>query len=144
MEKLWNNFTIFFEANQALIIWLGSSSAFFFIVTLAALPLIIIRIPEDYFKHKNRSIIEPKHPALRLLLLILKNLWGYIFILVGFILLFVPGQGLLTIFIGIMLIDFPRKYQFECWLVRKKFILQSLNWIRKRNNKPALRIRERG
>lgn len=141
MEKLWNNFTIFFEANQALIIWLGSSSAIIFILTLAALPLIIIRIPQDYFIHKNRNIIQLRHPLLRLLLLIFKNLWGYIFIVVGLILLFVPGQGLLTIFIGIMLIDFPRKYQFECWLVRKKFILHSINWIRKKYHQTPLRIR---
>src|SRR6056297_1550984 len=103
MEKIWHSFTHFFEANQALIIWLGSSSAFIFILTLAALPLIIIRIPQDYFIHKNRNIIQLRHPLLRLLLLIIKNLWGYIFILVGVLLLFVPGQGLLTIFIGIML-----------------------------------------
>ena len=140
MENIWQNIIETFIANQSLFIWLGSSSALLFVVTLATLPLLITRIPEDYFTHKDRHKITAKHPLLRILLIVIKNLWGYIFILVGIALIFLPGQGLLTIFIGIMLIDFPGKYRFECWLVKKRYILNSLNWVREKNGKGRLKV----
>jgi hypothetical protein len=38
-----------------------------------------------------------------------KNALGVLFYLSGLAMLILPGQGLLTIFIGLVLLDFPRK-----------------------------------
>ena len=48
------------------------------------------------------------------------------------------SQGLLTILIGIMLTDFPGKYKLERWLVRKRPVLTSINWLRQRAGKSPL------
>ncbi len=53
--------------------------------------------------------------------------------------LFLPGQGLLTILAGILILDFPGKYKLEHYLISKPVVLDSLNWIRRRHNVPNLR-----
>jgi putative transmembrane protein PGPGW len=71
-------------------------------------------------------------------LLIVKNTIGIILIVAGIIMLALPGQGILTMLVGLVLIDFPGKYQAERWVVERKFILQSINWIRSKAGKPGL------
>jgi hypothetical protein len=53
-----------------------------------------------------------------------------ILIATGILLLVLPGQGILTLLVGLVLLDFPGKYQAERWIVERKYILQSINWIR--------------
>ncbi len=43
-----------------------------------------------------------------------------------------PGQGLLTLLIGLLLLNFPGKYRLERWLVRRPGVLRTLNWVRRR------------
>ena len=61
-------------------------------------------------------------------------------LLAGILMLFLPGQGLLTLFLGILLIDFPGKYKTERWLISQPAIANSLNWLRKRRNIRAIVI----
>jgi hypothetical protein len=67
-----------------------------------------------------------------------KNVVGYMLIVLGITMLFMPGQGLLTVLLGIILIDFPGKYRFERWLVLRKHVLRSINWLRIRANAEPL------
>ncbi len=55
-------------------------------------------------------------------------------ILAGILMLILPGQGILTILIGIGLSDFPKKYQLERWFAKKPTLLNSMNWLRKKAN----------
>ncbi|HRD19060.1 MAG TPA: hypothetical protein PLB60_08410, partial [Candidatus Marinimicrobia bacterium] len=57
---------------------------------------------------------------------------------VGFLLLFIPGQGILTILVGIILMNFPGKYRLERKLVQRPGVLQGINKIRKKFNRPLL------
>jgi hypothetical protein len=41
-----------------------------------------------------------------------------------------PGQGILTIIIGIILSDFPYKYKIERWIINHPKILKYINKIR--------------
>ena len=52
----------------------------------------------------------------------------------------VPGQGLLTIFMGVMLIDFPGKHRFERWLVSRRVILAAANRLRAKAGRPPLEV----
>ena len=61
-------------------------------------------------------------------------------LLLGIMLLVLPGQGILTIIVGIILVDFPMKYRLERWLVSRKKVLKSMNWLRKRANKKPLKL----
>ena len=68
----------------------------------------------------------------------MKNILGILLLLVGIVLLFIPGQGLLTIFTGLMLINFPGKRRLELYIVRKNTILRAINWIRTRAGKDKI------
>ncbi len=52
--------------------------------------------------------------------------------------LMTPGQGLLTILVGLVLTDFPGKHKIEQKLIAMPKVLSSLNWIRAKAKKPPL------
>lgn len=123
-------------------LWLSLVSAVTFVTSLVALPWLATLIPADYFLHEKR---EPSRwnripPALRLLLILLKNVLGMVLLAGGFIMLFVPGQGLLTIAMGMLLLDYPGKYQLERWLVSHKPVLKGLNWLRAKRGAAPLEV----
>ena len=78
--------------------------------------------------------------AVRVLAIIGKNVLGLLLVALGIVLSIpgVPGQGILTILLGIMLLDFPGKRRFEHWLVSRPKIFSAINKLRQRFSKPAL------
>ena len=86
---------------------------------LIASPLLVgwlvVRLPADYFTVQRRQppAFWERHRVLRPVILVVKNLVGVILIAAGLVMLFVPGQGLLTVAVGLMLLDFPGKRGFE-------------------------------
>lgn len=101
-----------------------------FIGTLVALPILVARIPEDYFvRSKARSPRRYAHSPARLLSLIARNLAGVVFVLVGIAMLFMPGQGILTILIGIILMNFPGKRLLVLRFVRHPSVFGAINWM---------------
>lgn len=126
--------------NETVILWLAASTIITFVATLIAVPILIIRIPPDYF---SRQKIHARpwanlHPVVRAMLVTGKNVLGAIFVVAGIIMLVLPGQGIFTILIGIMLLDFPGKYRLERWIVARRPVLQSINWLRQRAGRAAL------
>jgi len=112
-----------------------------FIGTLVAIPAILIRLPADYFdEEKPHTWMETYHPIIRKISLFLKNGVGYIFLLAGFAMLVLPGQGLLTMLIGVSLIDFPGKRQFEKKLMCLPGVLKTINALRQKYGKPSFSI----
>jgi hypothetical protein len=47
---------------------------------------------------------------------------------------------LLTLLVGVFLLDFPGKYAFEKWLVGRPGVLRMINWLRRRRGRPPLAI----
>src|SRR5919202_7066364 len=89
-------------------------SVVFFVGSLIAIPFILVRLPENFFDIRvPRRWMEDHHPVLRVLGHVLKNLLGGIFVFAGFLMLFLPGQGVLTMLIGVTLLDFPGKRRLE-------------------------------
>ena len=110
-----------------------------FIGSLIAIPLILVRLPADYFDTRTpRHWMKNHHPVLRLLGLVIKNVVGVVFVLAGFAMLFLPGQGLLTMLIGVSLVDFPKKRELEAKMVGQPTLLGVINAMRKKFNKPPL------
>ena len=136
-----NNF-IDLESHQQLLVWIGIGSLGVFILSLLALPWLVAKIPQDYFVPKKRqpSSWKNQHPVARLLTLIGKNLLGYGLILAGLLMLLLPGQGILTLVTGLLLIDYPGKFRIERRIVRTPAILNGLNWLRAKAKKPPLII----
>ncbi|HYG08570.1 MAG TPA: hypothetical protein VD835_01220, partial [Pyrinomonadaceae bacterium] len=54
----------------------------------------------------------------------------------------VPGQGVLTILMGVMLLDFPGKRRLELKLVSRPNVLRAINRIRQRFDRPPLQLDE--
>jgi len=65
-----------------------------------------------------------------------------VLVLLGVIMLVTPGQGLLTLLIGLLLLNFPGKYRLERWLVLRPGVLRGLNWLRRRHGEPPFEAPE--
>ena len=122
------------QNNVTIVWWLVASSALTFVLSLIFVPILVARIPADYFTHTRRhsTLWSSYHPVARLILLTLKNSLGLILVIAGIAMLVLPGQGLFTILAGIMLLNFPGKYRLERWLVSRPPVLRSINWLRRR------------
>jgi len=135
--------TEWLQQHQLLLGWMAALSVVTFVVSLIAVPMLIVRIPPDYFARSSRqwatSDRHGLHP-LQVLLVIGKNLLGCFFLMAGLIMLVLPGQGVLTILIGIGLLNFPGKFKIERWIASRKYILNSMNWLRARSGKAPLVI----
>ena len=136
-----NALFLWFAAHPSVLIGLGVSSIFIFILSLLGVSWFVAQIPEDYFLTTKRSPsgLEKKAPVLRLLLLIGKNFLGVCLIAGGLLMLVLPGQGLITIITGLLLIDYPGKFQLEQKIVSIPSVLRTLNWIRIKAKKPLLK-----
>ncbi len=112
-----------------------------FIASLVAIPWILIRLPSDYFDLRvPRHWMKDHHPILRMIGLIIKNVVGFVFLLTGFLMLFLPGQGLLTMLIGISFLDFPNKRNLEVRIIGQPAVLNVINAVRHKFNKLPLTL----
>ncbi|HET8701667.1 MAG TPA: PGPGW domain-containing protein [Nitrococcus sp.] len=120
--------------------WLIGFSAIMLLISVIAVPWVAIVVPADYFTHTHRWRLHRRgggSPRMWLWLMV-KNLIGAILVILGLIMLVAPGQGILTILIGLGIADFPGKYHLERRLVSLPGVLRSLNWIRQRRGRPPL------
>ena len=128
------------EGHPGLSLGLAGLSVVTFVGSLLALPVLVARLPVDYFtdprRHRNR--LRQDRPLFYVALRGLKNLVGWALILSGILMLVLPGQGLLTILIGLILIDFPGKYALERRLASNPRILGAINWLRRRSGRDPL------
>jgi len=115
------------------------------VVSVAIVGYVLSRLPADYFVNPDARRPIDRHPILKVVAAIVRNGFGYFLITLGVVLSLpgVPGQGLLTIFMGIMLIDFPGKHRFERWLVSRRVILVGVNRLRAKSGRPPLQVEVR-
>jgi putative transmembrane protein PGPGW len=111
-----------------------------FVASVVAVPVMLVRIPFDYFgpgKHYHLPFSD-RHPVVRAGLLALRNVIGVLLVLAGIAMLVLPGQGVLTILAGLVLIHFPKKHELLRWIVSRRAVLASANWVRHRAGRPPL------
>lgn len=136
------------QTNDHIFWWATAASVATFVVSLIVVPILIARLPADYFIQSARPERPWEHmnPVLRIVLLIVlligKNVLGWLLILVGLVMIPLPGQGVLTLLIGLMLVDFPNKYKFEKWLITRERVRKTVNWIRHRAGREPIRVDE--
>lgn len=112
-----------------------------FSINLAIVSFVLVKIPANYFnKDHSRSFLSDRPPVIRYLGVVGKNLLGALLVALGIILSVpgVPGQGLLTILLGIMLLDFPGKRSLEYKLVSRPSVFKTINKLRRKFGKPDL------
>lgn len=126
---------------HAMLLWiLGSLSLVMFVGTIIALPLIIIYLPARFFNPPQMAArrMEGGLSTSRLVLTVLKNVVGAVLILAGLLMLVLPGQGLVTLLIGLSLVNFPGKRRLVCRLLQQPGILGFINRIRTAASRPPV------
>jgi hypothetical protein len=133
---------VFIPAIEEYIWWISGASLALAIATLLAIPWLVTRLPQDYFDHGRRESwrVTGKEPLAALLLGLAKNVLGALLLALGLVMLVTPGQGILTILVGLLLMNFPGKYRVERWLVTRPGVLRSLNLLRQRRGEPPFRV----
>ena len=135
-----NMFSEFLSDYKIYLVWLGTLSFVIFIFSLLTIKWLVALIPSDYFIQKNNSKFRSNYPIFWLASIIIKNLIGYTLIIGGILMLVLPGQGLFTIFIGLMLSNYPGKFYIERKFIAIPSVLKTINWLRKKSNIPSIRI----
>ena len=104
--------------------------------------LVLLALPAD---HYSKGRIAPVAASVNGgvvslfasgVLLVVRNVLGWLFVLAGIAMLVLPGQGLLSILAGLVLIDFPGKRRVELRLLASHVVRDAMNWLRRRAGKP--------
>ena len=123
------------------LIGLSVFSVITFLGSLIVIPIILVKLPPHYFDDRYpRKWWEHHHPLLRSLWLTVKNAGGFVLIMAGIVMLFLPGQGILTILVGVSLMDIPGKRYLERRLISRPMVLRTINKLRENFNKPPLAV----
>lgn len=102
---------------------------------------VLISIPPDYFNRKHKPLEQWRsRPAVWWTLILGKNLVGAVLVIAGLVMFFTPGQGVLTLLLGVSLLDIPGKHQVERAIMRRPSVLKLVNRLRARAHQPPLEI----
>ncbi len=120
--------------------WVGGVSLATVLISAIAVPILIRQMPPDYFMEDSAGSewLRRQHRVLRVTFLFFKNLFGALLVVGGLIMFVTPGQGILTLGAGILLLNFPGKRRFEIWLVTREPVKRAIDWIRRRAGRPPL------
>ena len=138
--SLLNNLLEYTNTYKSFIFWISLVSLTIFIISILSIRWLVLLIPENYFKEKKNSILKEKYFFYWVAFKFIKNSLGYLLIIGGILMLVLPGQGILTIFVGMILSDYPGKYHIEKKIIQSSIILRTINSIRKKSGKKPLKF----
>ena len=109
-------------------------------VTLVVLAAMLATLPANYFRDDFKETPLRNAGALGVVKRLAKNAIGLVLIVLGALLSLpgIPGQGVLTMLVGLMLVDFPGKRALEKKLVARRGVLETLNRVRAWLGRPPL------
>jgi len=113
---------------------LAGASLMMALASIFAIPWALCRLPEDYLEPGADSV---RYGVARR---VLRNTLGTILVVLGLLMLVLPGQGLLTILVGLTLLDFPRKRRMVARMLLRPRVFHLVNSIRDRFGRPPLRM----
>jgi len=118
------------------VIELAAASLTAMVIATAFASWMLVRLPADHFLG-----VRPA-PASPLPLRVLKNVAGVAVVIVGLVMAIpgVPGPGLLTALVGLLLVDFPGKYRLERRVIRQPLIHSAVDHLRARFGRPPLEL----
>jgi hypothetical protein len=119
-----------YQSIQQALPWITAVGIVMAVASMVAIPLLVVRMPADYFVAKRPQ--RRHRGALAWLTWSLRNALAILLIIAGIIMLALPGQGVLTIMIGIACSTFPGKYALQRRFASRPKVLAALNWIRQK------------
>jgi len=111
------------------------------VISFGAIALVMVKIPPHYFAAHHERDFMPNSPWLvRWGAVAAKNILGIFLIILGIVLSLpgVPGQGILTILLGLIMVDIPGKRPLEARIVQRPSVLNAINRLRAKYDKPPL------
>jgi hypothetical protein len=114
-------------------------------ISLAEVAFILVKLPPNYFcDNCARAWWADGAPWLRWLGIITKNVLGLLHVVIGILLSLpgIPGQGILTILVGVMLMDIPGMRRLERRIVSMPKVQSAINRLRARYGRPPLVVEE--
>ena len=114
---------------------------FSLLFSFLAIGIVMVKIPANYFSsHYVQDFLPGKPWLVRWSAVLLKNVCGLFLILLGIVLSLpgVPGQGILTILLGLIMMDIPYKRPLEARIIKRPTVLAAVNNLRARYKKPPL------
>lgn len=105
-----------------------------FAISIICIPLLVARLPRDYFKRapQRSATTQRRVTSGYLLLLIVRNIAGLALLLAGIAMLFLPGQGIITMIIGLVIMQVPFKRKLIYRMTRPLSVRHGLDWLRTR------------
>jgi hypothetical protein len=105
---------------------------------LVLVSYLLVKLPSTYFCDSHPPFWIERHPFIRWIGLFVKNALGIVAVVLGIVMSLpgIPGQGILTILLGVMLLDFPGKRRLERWIISRRAVLDAVNRLRDRYQKP--------
>ena len=111
-----------------------------FLLSLVEVTVILVKLPANYFTSEYHDYYEDRILWRRVFWAVVKNLVGLLHVVAGVLLSLpgIPGQGVLTILLGVMMMDLPGVRRMERWLVSRRKVRASIDKIRAKFKKPPL------
>jgi hypothetical protein len=115
---------------------IGIVSLVAFGVSLLAIPYVVSRLPPDFLRQQAHGVPAPGgHKPWKLVLRVLRNVLGLALLLLGILMLVLPGQGIFAIVVSLLLLDFPGKKRLLRRFLSSERVLSVGNRIRERAGK---------
>lgn len=112
-----------------------------FVASVVGVPLYLRRLPADYFSRREQFLYGLEgQPRRSLLWSVAKNALGGLLVLAGLAMLILPGQGLLTLVVGLMTLDFPGKKRLVRRVLAYPPVFRAVNALRTRSGAPPFRV----
>lgn len=112
-------------------------------LSFGAIAIVMVKIPKNYFSsHYKRDFMPGSSFVVRWGAVIAKNVFGVFLILLGIALSLpgVPGQGVLTILLGLIMLDIPGKRPLEARIIKRPAVLSAINNLRAKYGKEPLEV----
>ena len=110
-------------------------------ISFGAIAIVMVKIPPHYFSpHHERDFLPNSSWWVKWGAVILKNIFGGFLVVLGILLSLpgVPGQGILTILLGLIMLEIPGKRPIEARIIKRPAVLSAINRLRARYDKPPL------
>lgn len=103
---------------------------------------LVVRMPADTFAQP--VFLDRHYSWLQRLGQVVRNFAGLLLVVLGLLLSLpgVPGQGLLTVLLGLVLLDIPGKRAWELRLLRLRTVRKAIDKLRARFGKQPLIVPE--
>ncbi|HWL84275.1 MAG TPA: PGPGW domain-containing protein [Polyangiaceae bacterium] len=111
---------------------IGFASLAMIVLSMWGAKRFIVRAPADYFVRPP----PPRSVGAR----VMRTIFGSVIVLAGVAMLVLPGQGVLTIVVGLLILDLPIQHKVAKWLVARPAIGRTIASWRTRAGQPPLEM----